>query len=216
MYKAIFRTEETADAAALLAEFERTMSQKLEVMYDGLDAWTGVTLYRRNGENELAALPALRAVLDRIGMEHIGAVFFFKLKAGSTQHEHRDMQGNLLFGCSRVHIPLQTNPGAQLIVERQAYHLPVGEVWCLDTAGRHAARNTGEDDRIHLVIDVMRSPATERYFPPRNWETRVHLTKFVAIMGWKIARDAVSKPATLVGRAKRMSRALARNERRAA
>jgi aspartyl/asparaginyl beta-hydroxylase (cupin superfamily) len=205
MYKAIFRTDETVDAAPLLEEFERTMSQRLEVLYQGLDAWTGVTLYRRNAENELSQMPALSRVIDQIGLEHVAAVFFYKLKAGAKQHEHRDMQGNLLFGCSRVHIPLRTNPGAQLIIEGLAYHLSEGEVWCLDTSGRHAAVNSGDEDRIHLVIDVLRSPATERYFPPRNWETRMHLTKFVGIMAVKLTRDALSRPTTLLGRARRMS-----------
>lgn len=202
MYKAIFKTDETVDAAPLLEEFERTMSQRLQVLYKGLDAWTGVTLYRRNGENELPQMPALSRLIEQIGLEHVAAVFFYKLKSGAQQHEHRDMQGNLLFGCSRVHIPLRTNPGAKLIIEGIPYHLPAGEVWCLDTSGRHAAVNSGEEDRIHLVIDVLRSPATERYFPPRNWETRLHLTKFVGIMGWKLTRDALSRPASLLGRAR--------------
>src|SRR5690606_36361036 len=151
MYKEIFKTDETVDAAPLLEEFERTMSQRLQVLYKGLDAWTGVTLYRRNGENELPQMPALSRLIEQIGLEHVAAVFFYKLKAGAKQHEHRDMQGNLLFGCSRVHITLRTNPGAKLIIEGIPYHLPAGEVWCLDTSGRHAAVNLGEEDRIHLV-----------------------------------------------------------------
>lgn len=211
MYKSIFRTDEVVDHHTLLEEFNTTMNEHLKVVYPKLESWTGVVVYERNGKNELERLPELRKVVDTIGRENIAGVTYFKLKEGAIQHEHRDMYGNLLFDCSRIHIPLQTNAKAFLMVERVEYNLGLGELWCLDTSGRHAAKNEGDNDRIHLVIDVLRCPATEKYFPSRNFETRLHLCKFCVIMGWNVLRDSVLRPKSVLKRVRGLRKLLGRS-----
>ena len=63
----------------------------------------------------------------------------------------------------RIHVPVQTN-------ERVVFHqwrtdgskeravMREGEAWSLDTRKPHTAENSGEADRIHLVMDVESSP----------------------------------------------------------
>ena len=74
-------------------------------------------------------------------------VNYYNMAPESVQHAHRDQSGNLLFGISRLHVALKTNPDAYLEVEKQRYHLPVDELWALDTSGLHSARNGGEEER---------------------------------------------------------------------
>lgn len=50
------------------------------------------------------------------------------------------------------HVPLLTNPGAQLFCQNEAIHVPVGAVcWCREDLP-HCAVNWGTTQRIHLVF----------------------------------------------------------------
>ena len=161
-YCPIFKTPETANSQALLAEFSAAMSNDFKKVYDPLDAWKGVRVFDLHGTNRIAELPELGKIVDKIGRQHIIMINYYNLEKRSRQHAHRDMFGNLLCGVSRLHIPLQTNPQAVLEIEKQAFHLGLNEVWCLDTSGLHAAYNDGTTDRIHLVIDVKKHADTLR------------------------------------------------------
>ena len=56
----------------------------------------------------------------------------------------------------RLHIPIITNPGAHLVIEDTANHLPAdGTVYIADTTKYHTAFNSGLDDRIHLVACLL-------------------------------------------------------------
>lgn len=205
MYKGIFKVEETVDHQVLLDEFRSTVSM-LDFINPGVEDWKGIVLFDVNGRDELARTPYLREVLDGIGMEHVLQVAFYKLNAGAALHRHRDMYGNLLVGISRLQIPVQTNPGASLEVQRVNYHLRPGEIWCLDTSAVHRAVNDGDEDRIHLIIDVKRAPATEKYFPKSNLSVYLHLARFCLVMSAKLLRDLVRRPSSVLGRLKTMFR----------
>ena len=200
-YTCIFKTDEHVDPQPLLDEFLAVCAADLVPAYAGSPAWKGVRVFDTKGANRLSSLPKLHALLRRIGEGNVEMVNFYNLEPHSRQHAHRDQSGNLLFGISRIHIPLRTNPGAFLFVEGRQYHLPAGELWCLDTSGVHAAANESDEPRVHLVIDVRRSAETERYFPTWNWAVRAHLSKFVAIMSFKLVRDAIRRPSTVLDRA---------------
>lgn len=55
----------------------------------------------------------------------------------------------------RVHIPVITNPGVQFSCGGETVHMQAGECWVLDTFRRHQVRNTGREQRIHLVLDTV-------------------------------------------------------------
>lgn len=199
-YSCILRTDERADADALYQEFEQVCAKDLASAHEGQTAWSGVRVFDLVSANRIEELPLLSQLLDRLGRESVVMVNYYNMAPESMQHEHRDQSGNLLFGISRIHIPLRTNPEAILRIERKDYHLPAGEVWAIDTSGRHAAVNGGTENRVHLVIDVKRSRNTEIYFPRMTLSVYLHLAKFVAIMGWKLLRDTATKPATVYDR----------------
>ena len=91
--------------------------------------------------------------------EQIKKKFFKKYKLGrvrillkqprSTLSWHRDPE-------PRLHIPIITNPGAIMVVDHVAKHMPAdGSVWITNNTKYHNAFNGGEEDRIHLVACVL-------------------------------------------------------------
>ena len=67
----------------------------------------------------------------------------------STLSWHRDPE-------PRLHIPIYTNPGAIMVVDQVAKHMPAdGSVWVTNNTKYHNAFNGGEENRIHLVACVL-------------------------------------------------------------
>ena len=67
----------------------------------------------------------------------------------STLSWHRDPE-------PRLHIPIITNPGAIMVVDHVAKHMPAdGSVWITNNTKYHNAFNGGEEDRVHLVACVL-------------------------------------------------------------
>ena len=67
----------------------------------------------------------------------------------STLSWHRDPE-------PRLHIPIITNPGAIMVVDNVAKHMPAdGSVWITNNTKYHNAFNGGEENRIHLVACVL-------------------------------------------------------------
>ena len=67
----------------------------------------------------------------------------------STLSWHRDPE-------PRLHIPIYTNPGAIMVVDHVAKHMPAdGSVWITNNTKYHNAFNGGEENRVHLVACVL-------------------------------------------------------------
>ena len=67
----------------------------------------------------------------------------------STLSWHRDPE-------PRLHIPIYTNPGAIMVVDKVAKHMPAdGSVWITNNTKYHNAFNGGEQNRVHLVACVL-------------------------------------------------------------
>ena len=67
----------------------------------------------------------------------------------STLSWHRDPE-------ARLHIPIYTNPGAIMVVDQVAKHMPAdGSVWVTNNTKYHNAFNGGEENRVHLVACVL-------------------------------------------------------------
>ena len=67
----------------------------------------------------------------------------------TTLSWHRDPE-------PRLHIPIVTNFGARMCVDKEVHHMPAdGGVWITDNTKYHNAFNGGEEDRVHLVATVL-------------------------------------------------------------
>jgi Aspartyl/Asparaginyl beta-hydroxylase len=67
-----------------------------------------------------------------------------------------------LFGKSRAvglrvrfHLPVCTNPGANVVLGETVYHFEEGVVYFFNQGCVHGARNGGTEDRLHLVWDML-------------------------------------------------------------
>ena len=79
----------------------------------------------------------------------LGRVRLLLKEPRSTLSWHRDPE-------PRLHIPIYTNPGAIMVVDSVAKHLPAdGSVWITNNTKYHNAFNGGEENRVHFVACVL-------------------------------------------------------------
>ena len=79
----------------------------------------------------------------------LGRVRILLKEPRSTLSWHRDPE-------PRLHIPIYTNPGAIMVIDKRAEHMPAdGSVWVTNNTKYHNAFNGGEENRIHLVACVL-------------------------------------------------------------
>jgi len=107
--------------------------------------------------------PEIKQYCETLGAE-IHRVRFMRLKPGGGELErHTDQvdpdSGGALNKLARIHLPIKTNPDVIFTVwdtkgTPQKVHMSEGDVWFLDTRKAHQAINGGNEERIHLVIDV--------------------------------------------------------------
>lgn len=120
-----------------------------------------------------AAVPALERVLAQFpeGTEWHRIRLMRLAPGGGELQRHTDQVdvdsgfgvGQLL----RVHIPLKTNPDVRFTVWNEQgaprdVHMPYGQPWVLDTRWPHMAVNGGAEERIHLVMDAVTTPALQK------------------------------------------------------
>ena len=93
---------------------------------------------------------SFKEVFDILSSKYkLGRVRILLKEPRSTLSWHRDPE-------PRLHIPIITNPGAIMVVDHVAKHMPAdGSVWITNNTKYHNAFNGGEENRIHLVACVL-------------------------------------------------------------
>ena len=91
-----------------------------------------------------------KEVFDVLSSKYkLGSFLMIRRPPRSTLSWHRDPE-------PRLHIPIITNPGAIMVVDHVAKHMPAdGSVWITNNTKYHNAFNGGEENRIHLVACVL-------------------------------------------------------------
>ena len=91
-----------------------------------------------------------KEVYDKLSSQYkLGRVRILLKQPRSTLSWHRDPE-------PRLHIPIITNPGCLMVIDKVAQHMPAdGSVWITNNTKYHNAFNGGEEDRIHLVACVL-------------------------------------------------------------
>jgi hypothetical protein len=88
----------------------------------------------------------------------LGRVRILKLDNRSSLSYHRDPE-------ARLHVPIITNPGALMIVEKEAYHMEAdGGVHYVNTTKYHTALNGGNEPRVHLVATILDDAKEEELY----------------------------------------------------
>ena len=91
-----------------------------------------------------------KEVYDQLTKKYkLGRMRLLLKEPRSTLSWHRDPE-------PRLHIPIYTNPGAIMVVDNVAKHMPAdGSVWVTNNTKYHNAFNGGEENRVHLVACVL-------------------------------------------------------------
>jgi Aspartyl/Asparaginyl beta-hydroxylase len=146
--------------------------------YDGL--WSGIALRTTEGAHvPLFPDPSKSTYVDLEVLErcpYIGEVLaafhcplkvvrLLKLSPGSNIKEHSDFDLSYEDGEVRVHIPIQTNPGVEFVVDGNILPLREGECWYINFNLMHRIHNRGTTDRVHLVIDCKLNDWLRSLFP---------------------------------------------------
>ena len=87
-----------------------------------------------------------KEVYDQLTKKYkLGRMRLLLKEPRSTLSWHRDPE-------PRLHIPIYTNPGAIMVVDNVAKHMPAdGSVWITNNTKYHNAFNGGEENRVHPV-----------------------------------------------------------------
>ena len=95
-------------------------------------------------------LDTISAILDA----HIHTALLIKLPAGKSIPAHVDAAPHFKL-YRRIHIPIVTNPRCIFTVGGESMHMCRGEMWEIDNDNKlHSVYNHGDQDRVHLLIDV--------------------------------------------------------------
>ena len=91
-----------------------------------------------------------KEVYDALSAKYkLGRIRILLKTPRSTLSWHRDPE-------PRLHIPIYTNPGAIMVIDKRAQHMPAdGSVWVTNNLKYHNAFNGGEENRVHLVACVL-------------------------------------------------------------
>ena len=153
--------------------------------------WKVISLYAHNGEESniyalstsnsvisetsiLKKCPYFKEVIDSFKCPILTARIL-RLGVGAEIKPHRDHELGYEDGNFRLHIPIVTNSGVQFVLDGNELTMLPGECWYTNVNYVHSVINSGESDRVHLVIDGERnewsnqlffSLATEESFQP--------------------------------------------------
>ena len=81
-------------------------------------------------------------------------VLLIKLKANKDVTTHVD-SGDYLNTVRRFHIPIITNKDVFYTVNNEKIHMEEGDCWEINNRRPHSVDNQSDQDRIHLLIDIM-------------------------------------------------------------
>jgi mannose-6-phosphate isomerase-like protein (cupin superfamily) len=101
----------------------------------------------------LDACPYFQEVMESFQCQ-INAVRLMRLTPGSVIKEHIDYDLALEDGNARMHIPITTGPKVEFSLNNRRIVMNEGECWYLRLSDPHTVSNSGNEDRVHLVIDA--------------------------------------------------------------
>ena len=118
-----------------------------------------------------AAFPAVRSVVTKlmamVNGERLGRVMINRLPPGCSIPPHTDIAPELKY-YDRYHVALRTNAKTTLSIGADHCYIPVGDVWWFENAAEHYARNTGDTDRWHLIVDIRTKEGTGVFQNPEG------------------------------------------------
>ncbi|MFT6287430.1 MAG: aspartyl/asparaginyl beta-hydroxylase (cupin superfamily) [Halieaceae bacterium] len=104
-----------------------------------------------------ARFPLIRHFLQSVAEDldaRLGRAKLIALPAGRRVYPHID-RGRYYQLHDRYHLVLKSSLGSWLRAGDEEVRMREGELWRFDNRQIHEARNEGEEDRIHLIFDML-------------------------------------------------------------
>jgi aspartyl/asparaginyl beta-hydroxylase (cupin superfamily) len=101
--------------------------------------------------------PLARAFLERVARSlgsELSRAKIVCLPAGRRVYPHVD-RGDYYRVRDRYHFVLRSTAGSWLKAGDESVRMREGELWWFDNKALHEAHNDGEQDRIHLIFDLL-------------------------------------------------------------
>lgn len=111
--------------------------------------------------HDAAAYPTLGRFIDEFPHCVNFRVNVLGPEAGLSPHEEPVLfhaRGGGVGVRARFHLPLVTNPAAELALDGVVYHLEEAEIYFVNNGCIHSAANRGDRPRVHLVWDMLLTP----------------------------------------------------------
>jgi hypothetical protein len=97
--------------------------------------------------------------------EHFDArksrVRLMRLRPGARILRHCDPLEDIAPDLVRLHVPVRTHDEVRFLVDDHRIAMRPGEVWHVDVRFPHEVHNAGTQDRVHLVLDLVRSASLD-------------------------------------------------------
>ena len=142
--------------------------------------WNAISLYAPNGDTSnifalsisnsvISETPLLKKcnyfkeVIDSFKCPILTARLL-RLGVGAEIKPHSDHELGYEDGSFRLHIPILTNEKVEFILDGTRLTMLPGECWYTNVNYLHSVKNSGQSDRVHLVIDGERNEWSDRLF----------------------------------------------------
>jgi hypothetical protein len=120
-----------------------------------------INFFKREQSNK-----ELNDIYDWLEQEYDGKVVrseLINMFPNSRVRRHRD-RTDMLFLCRRIHIPIKTNNQTVFMVNREFENMVEGCIYEINNSKIHSVYNGGNENRIHLIIDVLPKRFTGNVF----------------------------------------------------
>ena len=114
------------------------------VVNPGTEVWANTDLH--------ALCPYFAHVMDSLECPLL-SVRLLSLAPGAVIEEHTDNSLSFEDGELRLHIPVQTDPEVEFLLNGVRVPLGVGETWYLNVNLPHSVANRSSQHRVHMVVD---------------------------------------------------------------
>lgn len=179
------------DKATLRQEAEHLVSTFAPVNQHGDDhagGWKAISLVSSGGDvfqskaipgttpqktAAVSEVPYIESIIDgfefRFERERVRLM---QLLPGEQILWHHDPQESIDKTIVRIHLPMKTNDRVQFQISHENCRWGPGEMWYGDFSFPHRLYNGGDEDRIHLVLDIAVNDDLKALFPEAYLQNR--------------------------------------------
>ena len=95
----------------------------------------------------------IRWLMAEVGCTRLGRVLISRMEPGKEILPHEDSPQHAAY-YDRYHIVLNGKPGSTFYCMEESTDMLTGEVWWFNNALMHSVKNTSEEERIHIIVDM--------------------------------------------------------------